>query len=314
MTDESALENATPENPKRLVLLQDFPHWIESMEIPLPRVTAHVFDAVRAAAVDCYASVVSTQALDLPLLRDLTGSRRRQDEYLVTLDNGSYFPHADFAFSVTRCAAGLRDVFTGNLSSQPRDHALPLHRQLESLRLDYLASRKPRLVLCDDGISTGASLAGFVRRLRQADLAVSEIRVLLNPTPVFEIEGIPVDTMVEVHDALWTHERDFFWGSPGGGVPLVVAAGSRQYGVPYSISSGLLHQRLGLPLDVVAPLRARMAAVNIAFWNLLSRLVGRALLIRDCYRLHWTARFFGVPYDTRIVDVIARSVDRDRSS
>lgn len=313
MTDESALESATPENPKRLVLLQDFPHWIGSMEFPLPPATAPAFDAVRAAAVDCYASVISTQALGLPMLRELTGGRCRQDEYLVTLDNRSYFPHADFAFSMARSAAGLRDVFTGNLSSQPRDHALPLHRQLESLRLDYLASRKRRLVLCDDGISTGTSLAGFVRRLRQADLAVSEIRVLLNPTPVFEIDGVSVDTLVEMHDGLWTHERDFFWGSPGGGVPLVVAAGSRQYGVPYSISNRLLHQRLGLPIEVVAPLRARIAAVNIRFWDLLSRLVGRTLLIRDCYRLRWTARFFGVPYNTRIVDVIARSVDCDLS-
>jgi len=99
----------------------------------------------------------------------------------------------------------------------------------------------------------------LIRQLKAQFLDVSEIRVLINPHGLRELEDIPITTVLPDHQGLWTHERDMYWGSPGGGVSLIVGNNVNNLGgVPYSLTTPLLKTSLGFTDGDLANLRYKL--------------------------------------------------------
>lgn len=295
-----------------LILLKDFDHWFQQLPLRLPGVSRQQFEPLRQQLVECLSQIVEVQPAELASLRELTEKCRKADEFILTLDGGIYFHEADFSFAMTRAVTRLTDTVRGRMIRVAREGYGQFWTQVSILRREYEGSGKRVIVVCDDGIDTGKSLAEVVRQLNEQYLEVSGIRVLLNPNNLLQIEGVPIDTITEQPAVLWTHERDLFWGSPTGGVSLITRDNVNQLGgVPYSLTAALLKKRLGLEDIEVDSVRVQLLDLNREFWSLLSRAAGRSLRLRDCKRLLWATEFDEFDDRSLIVDVIAYLRDKE---
>lgn len=295
-----------------LVYLRDFDHWFRQLPLRLPGLGRQAFDSLRAEMIDRLRTVADVCPKDLSELRATTSRDGDPTEFILTLDGGTYFQNYDFSFAMTRSVTRLSDVYGGRTIRVAREGSGQFWTQVDALREAYDSSGKGSIVLCDDGIDTGKSLAEVVRQLSNQYLEVETIRVLLNPNGLTDIEGVPITTILGDMDVLWTHERDLFWGSPGGGVSLCSKNNINVLrGVPYSLSTDLLRRRLGLRGDL-SELRRQILELNVRFWAVLSNAAGRSLKVRDCPRLLWV-RDLGLAYgdNTPVEDVLTWLLDNE---
>jgi hypothetical protein len=277
---------------ERLILLRDFDHWFRQLPLRLPGISRQQFEPLRVRITEALSALCQVEAFELDTLREMTNRKRSSDEFVLTLDGGTYFKEYDFSFAMTRAVTRLSDVERGRMIRVAREGFGQFWTQVAMLRREYEESGKTTIVICDDGIDTGKSLSEVVRQLMAQYLEVGGLRVLLNPHAISELEGVAVESIVPPEVSLWTHERDLFWGSPGGGVSLISGNNVNQLcGIPYSLTSSLtsslLKKRLGLAADSLSELRNELLIVNREFWNLLSRAAGRPLRLRDAKRLIW---------------------------
>lgn len=270
------------------MLLRDFDHWYRQIPMRLPGTSRMAFEEIRQRVVQALSAVALVEAMNLTELRKMAEDTRRTDEFIICLDAGTYFEEYDFSFSMTRAVTRLSDVQRGRSIRVARQGSGQFWTQVANLRRLFEQAEGRRIVICDDGIDTGRSLSEVIRQLKAQFLEVSELRVLLNPHGLEEIEGVPITTLLPEHRGIWSHERDMYWGSPGGGVSLIVGNNVNNLGgVPYSLTTPLLKTRLGFSHDDLSDLRGRLLMANRDFWSLLSRAAGRPLRIRDSKRLAW---------------------------
>jgi protein-tyrosine-phosphatase len=295
-------------NVETLILLRDFEYWFQQLPLRLPGISIQQLAPIRERALECLKQTVVVNPNDLKDIRELTESRRDESEFILAMDGGTYFREYDFSFAMTRAVTRLTDATRGRMIRVAREGVGQFWTQVAILRREFEASPKSSIVVCDDGIDTGRSLAEVVRQLNEQYLEVSRIRVILNPHGIETIESVPVETITNYPDCLWTHERDLFWGSPGGGVSLITRDNVNQlYGIPYTLTSQLLKKRLGisgLEPSGLGALRRELLAINRDFWLLLSRAAGRSLRLRDCKRLMWAVELNDFSDRSLIVDVI----------
>jgi len=272
-----------------LIYLRDFDHWFQQLPLRQPGVSRDQCDAIRDDILAALEQMVSVTPHELASLQALTHAAQSSEEFILTLDGGTYFSRCDFSFAMTRAVTRLGDVLGGRTIRVAREGAGQFWTQVDELREVYEKSERRDIVLCDDGIDTGKSLVEVVRQLGGQYLDVRRIRVLLNPHALTELEGIPVETLLCNEPVLWTHERDMFWGSPGGGVSLCRRDNINVLrGVPYSLAPTLLGERVGIEGDV-SILRQELLRLNHRFWRMLSQAAGRDLRIRDNPRLQFVA-------------------------
>lgn len=295
-----------------LIYLRDFDHWFRQLPLRLPGVGRQAFEHLRVALFESLQDVVKVIPKDLVELRSTTSRSSREGEFLLTLDGGTYFQNFDFSFAMTRSVTRLRDVLGGRTIRIAREGSGQFWTQVDALREAYDSSGKQSIVLCDDGIDTGKSVAEVIRQLSNQYLDVRVVRVLLNPNGIRGVEGVPVESIesaecsAEASPALWTHERDLFWGSPGGGVSLCSKTCINVLrGVPYSLTSELLRRRLGIEADV-SGLRKQLLEVNVKFWAMLSQAAGRELRVKDVPRLLWVTELAAFPSDLVPIEEVLR--------
>ncbi len=298
-----------------IILLADFDHWFRQLPLRLPGVSRQPFEKLRGDVIDCLSTIAVVKPQSLSMLRNLAGSRLEPEEYIMTLDGSIYFHRPDYSFAMTRAVTRCSDAVRGRMIRVAREGFGQFWTQVAILRREYEASGKKSIVLCDDGIDTGYSLAKVVRQLSEQFLDVSRIVVLLNPHNISSIQGVPVEALLPYKDVLWTHERDLFWGSPTGGVSLITKDNvNRLGGVPYSLTTALLSKRLGIigiEADV-ATVRKSLLEINHEFWSVLSRAAGRPLRLRDSRRLLWASEAIdGFSDRSLIVDVIEALIDNE---
>lgn len=297
---------------KTLVVLRDFDHWFRQLPLRLPGVSQQSIEPLRARIIDALSIVSNVETRELADLHLRTEEQRDEQEYILTLDGGIYFRHWDFSFAMTRAVTRLDDAVRGRMIRVAREGSGQFWTQVAVLRREFEASDKMSIVLCDDGIDTGRSLAEVVRQLSEQFLEVESIRVLLNPKGVDFIEGVAVGSIFLPEDVSWTHERDLFWGSPTGGVSLLTRHNVNILGgVPYSLSTTLLRRRLGIEHDKLADVRRLLLEVNLDFWKILARSAGRPLRLRDCKRLLWATQLNDFTERSLIVDVIEWSLENE---
>jgi hypothetical protein len=295
-----------------LVVLADFDHWFRQMPMRLPGISPLQFEKLRETIVGCLREVADVRIIDLHQIRSLTSRQFAGDEYVLTLDGGTYFHTPDYSFAMTRAVTRVDDAARGKMIRVAREGFGQFWTQVAVLRREYEASSKRAIVVCDDGIDTGRSLAEVVQRLNEQFLEVSRIVVLLNTNGRSEIEGVPVTALLPDQNVLWTHERDLYWGSPAGGVSLITRDNiNRLGGIPYTLSLNLFAKRIGLPENGLDQARLGLLEANRDFWSMLSRAAGRPLRLRDSKRLIWAAEYFSEFDDRSLIATVIEKLMQD---
>jgi hypothetical protein len=111
--------------------------------------------------------------------------------------------------------------------------------------------------------------------------------VFINPRNVPAIGNVDVETLIPTTDTpLWLSERDLYWGLPRSGLSFSLSDEMNPvYGIPYTISTAMVEERIGIMGDAATWFREQCIRSNIAFWELLEHFHNRELLIKDCQRL-----------------------------
>ena len=295
-----------------LIVLRDFDHWFRQLPLRLPGVSQQILEPLRGRILDALRTVAEVEPHELSAIRHQVEARRQPHEYVLTLDGGTYFRQWDFSFAMTRAVTRVTDSVKGGMIRVAREGFGQFWTQVAVLRREFEASDKNSIILCDDGIDTGRSLAEVVRQLSEQFLEVDSIRVLLNPNGLSTVEQVPVEVIYPRESVSWTHERDLFWGSPTGGVSLLTRNNVNVLGgIPYSLSSSLLARRLGLSHTDLKDLRKALLEVNRDFWAILERAAGRPLRLRDNKRLLWATEVGGFTERSIITDVISWLIENE---
>jgi hypothetical protein len=216
------------------------------------------------------------------------------DAFVITMDGGSYFDVFDFSFEITRAVFQLADVLSQQFFRMARESKPGFHAQTLRIRAQYqdLSAARP-IVLCDDGLGTGRSVSEVLRSLASLDLDVSKIVVLINPTGLEHVDGVPVHTLFPEADArsLWLSERDLYWGLPRSGVSFTRFDDVNPcFGLPYTIDTDVASSRLGLPLSTAREFRLENLSCNGRFWRLLEEHRG-PLEFPECPRLAFVPEY-----------------------
>jgi len=295
------------------LLLRDFEHWFTQLPLRLPGVSRDSLQPLRDRVRSSLDGVAALSCLELDAARAMTIEHRDPEEFLVTLDGGIYFSQFDFSFAMTRAVTRPSDVVGGRTIRVAREGFGAFWAQVAMLRRAVDAKGANTIVVSDDGISTGLSLAEVIRQLAGQYLEVSRIEVLVNPHHMEAVQDVPVQTLYSGNISEWNHERDFFWGSPTGGISLLAPDNMNSLGgIPYSFSSALLSQKVGAPAEALSQIRRELLEVNVDFWSILQHAAGRTLRLRDCKRLSWLVSFSEeLTERTPMENVIGWFIDND---
>ena len=294
------------------VLLRDFPFAYDSFPLKVIDIDDKLQDIVVRPLEHALRSVVEDLRIyDLKAIHEITRTVCDQACYTVTLDGGTYFPHFDFSVEVTRAALSWNAVASGPYLRVPRDGSPNLITRAVQLERHYRKHGAGRpVVLCDDGIGTGQSLARIIQVLRDINMQVQRIVVLLNPGKIEQIQHIEVQALILcLKRSAWLSDRDLVWGLPRSGLSVSKEDGNpAACGVPYTTDDEIAEARIGLPKDAASRLRSSCIEVNREFWKFLEERHHRPLFVSDCPRLQLPVGPLANP-ETRILEVIEEVAD-----
>lgn len=243
-------------------------------------------------------------------LRKKTHAIIPRGEFCVTLDRRVYFTEADYELDLTRVASNIGQTGSQYFVRRPRRQQHSLPAQLHTLRTELSArkpsaraksSRQPRIVLADDGISTGETIVIVISECRKLGIEVDRVVVCCNNTPLRQLSGVAVQSIVPSKTSRpWLNERDLYWGLPRTGLSFAPDPDLEQvYGIPFTINTQLVQQRIGIEVRVER-FRENCLRINRVLWNIFERAAGGPLSCESCPPL----RFVPTVADRRNLRVI----------
>jgi len=240
---------------------------------------------------------------DLEDIHASTRSAAKSNEFIVSMDGGVCFTHADARLDVTRTAFELPHVVRGPYIRRSRHGEPAFAEQGLRLRRRYEAEGHHRPVtLCDDGISTGRSLEHVLGFLSDLELEVRRIVVLANPNRIPSVRSVPITTLYpDLDDCEWLNERDLYWGLPRSGVSIAPRHGTvPTCGVPYTFDPLIAAARIGLG-DEAAGFCHTARELNIRLWEILDEHHGRPLRTSECTRLDFLSDYLPPDLDDHVL-------------
>jgi hypothetical protein len=251
----------------------------------------------------------SVSRYDFIWLEKKANSTVREDEFCIALDHGIYFSKADFLLDVSRTAANLRRTGSQYLTRLPRE-LLDMPSQLAALSSRLATSRKRRVVIADDGLATGQTLSMVIQRCRDYDIEVRRAIVCCNNTELTRIDdSVKISSIVRHSPGRpWLNERDLYWGLPRSGLTLATKTkASRSYSIPYSLTTRLVIQRIGVE-DEANEFRISCLRANRKLWAMFEKAAGHPLFFEDCPPLRFFPDVLGYR-DKRVVDLLTELID-----
>lgn len=291
----------------RFLLLKDFHASFRDFEFGThdidDRLELEVLQPMREALGE---AVNELAVRELDEIRRETRSAVKPNEFIVTMDGGVCFPHADARLDVTRTAFELAHVPQGPYIRRSRHGEPAFAEQGLRLRRRYEAEGHHRpIVLCDDGISTGRSLEHVLGFLSDLELEVRRIVVLANPNRIPSVRSVPVTTLFPDYGAYeWLNERDLFWGLPRSGVSIAPRHGTvPTCGVPYTFDPSITQARIGLGEEAAAFCRTARE-LNIRLWEILDEHHERPLRTSECARLDFLSDYLPADLDDHVLAAV----------
>ena len=244
--------------------------------------------------------------IPLDVIHSNINIKQRDQRYLVTLEEGVYFPNYDYSLSLTRTATNKNDFSNGPYILCPRDGYPSLEYQAYSLAVDYKRNGESKpIVICDDSVGKfGLTLKVVIELLRKFDLQVIQIYVLVNANGMKSLLDVEIDSYLL--NTYTINERDLYWGLPLSGISCI--KDSQMLGVPTSIDIETIRNRIyPLPVDKLVDFRKCVLEFNIKFWTLIENYFNKQISFYDCSRLKGFPNFFGIPNE-RIINFLIRSI------
>ena len=290
------------------VLLEDF--W-QAYDLFVHKIVG-LDDVLRARVVEPMRAALARSVSELNIvhsrdIRSLVARLDQDSQFVITMDGGTFFRRADFSIEITRATYKVDRVSRGSFFRLARAGRPLLNQQgIQALtRYEEFGDDRP-IVLCDDGVGTGRSLRHILDIMNDLQLEVQSIYVLVNPSGLTSVGGVPIITLVDTPpDVLWLSERDLYWGLPRSGISL--APGDlcdTTWGVPYTADLELVRARLGLDGEPAAAFRTACLELNREFWALLEQHHNRPLLVDECPRLAFFGERLGLS-GVRVADLLA---------
>ena len=230
--------------------------------------------------------------IPLDNIRNKTNMKSRNNLYIVTLDDGLYFPDFNFSLSLTRTATNVSSFRNGPYILHPRNGSPSLENQVITLSEDYNRNITSKsIVICDDSIGKyGLTIKRVIELLNKHDLIVNLIFVLVNSHRKESISGIKIDSIFL--DTYFINERDLYWGLPLSGISCL--KDSQMLGVPTTIDFETIRNRIyPLSPEKLIGFRKCVLDFNIKFWTLLENYSNHHIYFYDCPRLQGLPAFLG---------------------
>jgi len=290
-------------------LLRDF--WFAARDLDIRGVKpesldpVHIDQTVRGPMDHAFAEVdYALFSWEMDAMRREIEMLIGDDEFCVTLDHGVYFPNASFHLDLTRTVSDVGHTGSQYFRRRPRHRGNSLEEQLLDLRRNLRRQRVGKIVLADDGISTGKMLRTVSEACRRVSIRIDRMVVCCNKTEVSDFDGIAISSVVPHHpDRPWLNERDLYWGFPRAGLPLAPENGQDLvYALPFSWNSRLIQQRIGIE-DRVDEFRRACLHANRALWLEFERLAGDELVCESCPPLRFVPEVLG-KVAVRVVDLL----------
>lgn len=229
-------------------------------------------------------------------------NKRKEDEFILSLDAWVYNKNADAYFGVTRVYSN-----PDALINKPNDYDLMGRNgdlwtwEVKRIVKRFLDSWKKELIITDDGIFSWSTIKSILDKVKEAWVKEPKIRVALNFswsnflewTEIQSMEKAPRDLIVDRID-----ERDFYywadlwWASFFNGVNI--------NWLPYIYSKEVVEKKASIPRQASEIFRSTMLQLNIDLYTLLE--AKSSLLLKDIPRLN----FLQDKYDKNmsIIDVL----------
>lgn len=295
-------------------LLQDF--WVSMEDLDVSGVDVRLIDRelvdkeIRARLTSDLDAVEGPVApYDYTWLRQKASAAIRPDEYCITLDHQVYFVDADFALDLSRTAPNMHRTGSQHLTRRPRDMT-DLPAQLAALSSRLATSRTSRVVVADDGLSTGQTLSTVISRCKDYGIDVRRAIVCCNNTELTQLKNsVKVSAIIKRNVGRpWLNERDLYWGLPRSGLTLApLTKRGRAYSIPFSVNAKLVQQRICVE-DDVDEFRLSCLRATKSLWSIFEDVAGHPLTCEDCPPLRFIPDIVGDRH-RRVIDLLTDLID-----
>ncbi len=243
-----------------------------------------------------------TEFINYDSIKDFFWSLRRNDEFLVTLDDEIYIENPDFNYSSTRKYRNPESIL-----NNPTDYQITgrdgksLSNQNSNLIEKIINSWKEEIVFCDDGLFSWDTLTGVINNIKKLWINIKEIRVILNFSWKNKINGIPIISMYNITDCIdWIDERDFFYWTKN-------SWASFNYnwqinGIPYISSKEIAVKKASIPEKKSKNFVEDMFELNKDVWDYLQSIQKKVFTLSDIQRIAYLQDKY--PKNTDILSVL----------
>lgn len=237
-------------------------------------------------------------------LKNKVDSIPANETFIITLDEGRYFHTFDGEISLSRTAISF-DMRLGPYSLLPRNGAAPLSVQKRELSLKVRASRKRKIVVCDDRIgTTGITLLRALNGLSVPECKELSVAVLASSHASNTIGGNQISTLVKniASDDKLVHERDLIWGLPGGGISCM--QDKLIFSIPHILDTTTIMKKFNmLPEEDALSIRKICLKTSIDFWLRIQEHEKRWIFLSDLDHLAPLVYRLG-SHDQKIIGVL----------
>jgi len=238
-----------------------------------------------------------TEFIEYDRIVDYFKNLRKDNEYIVSLDDRIYIENSDFNYSSTRAYNSMNSIL-----NNPNDYkilqrnGLDLKEQNFNLKESIINSWKKDIIICDDWLFSWDTLTDVINK--EIKDYVKEIRVILNFSGKEDLNWIPIKSMLEPTECIdWLDERDLFywtknwWASFKNWVDM--------NWLPYISSTEIALKKASIPEKKSKQFCQNMLDLNIDIWSEISNSLNKVIRLMDLPRIS----YLEAKYDKKI-DII----------
>ncbi len=204
----------------------------------------------------------STKIITYDEIVSFFNSRKKDNEFIISLDNWIYSNDADFYFDCTRMYDDLKDIISWNYDIKTRtwdDIKTQISTLIKQLNLEW---KNKKIVLCDDGIFSWDTLKKILELLKSSWIKPDLLRVILNFSRNTNLLWVEIEALRNEKSCIdWIDERDFyFW------IPMWWASIFNSwniYGVSYVSNCPIAEKKASIPKKYSKVFCEEMIDLNI---------------------------------------------------
>ncbi len=186
--------------------------WVSWLTTTTTDISSNIRDSLKNVFNDVFGKN-SLELITYQKIKQYFQESKKENEFIISLEDGIYIDDADFYFSSSRTYDNLDSILNAPNSYQILQRNWKnLGLQKEDLLLQVWLSKGKEIVLCDDWLFSWDTLKDVINILKSTNVKIKEIRVILNFTWKSDLNWIPIKSMYKNNTCIdWLDERDLFY-------------------------------------------------------------------------------------------------------